>query len=192
MLDINTQDNDFLEDAIALNPYRSKDRRLRAMNNCLFDEITPLIKVSSKHRQKEALKTVLINLYQAREVGKPVRYSRDKSRYTRDRRYGMLYFKYHRLIPIIDALETLGYIEQREGFYYHDDEQGKQTRMWGTDRLWSLFQEHRLSQPVFFRCEPDGGGESVILRNDKKDDIGYRETTETRRMRVDLNHYNDL
>ncbi len=190
MLDFNTQDSDWLEDAISLNTYRSKSRRLRALDNRLFDEIAPLIKVSSKYRQKEALKTILINLFKANQLGKPVRYSRDKSRYTRDRRYGQLHFKYDRLIPIIDVLEQLGYIEQKNGFFIQDGEHGRQTRMWGTDKLWALFSEHRLTQPGFFRFEPAGGGESIILRNDLKQDIKYRETTQTRQMREDLERYN--
>jgi len=192
MLDINTQDTDWLEDATPLDAYRSKSRRLRRLVNWLFALIAPLIRVSSKYRQKEALKTILINLFVARRLDKPVRYSRDRSWYTRDRRYGMLFFKYDRLIPIIDAMEDLGFIKQKEGFFIRDGEHGRQTRMWGTDKLWSLFGEHRLSHPVFFQVEPAGGGEGVILRNELKQDIGYRETRQTRRMRDDLKRYNAL
>lgn len=190
MLDFNTQDSDWLEDAIPLDVYRSKSRRLKRLVNHLFAEITPLIRVSSKSRQKEALKPILINLFQANQLGKPVRYSRDRSRYTGDRRYGQLHFKYARLIPIVDALEQLGYIEQKTGFFLQDGEYGRQTRMWGTDKLWSLFSEHRLSLPGFFRFRPAGGGENIILRNNLKQNIGYRETRQTRLMREDLDRYN--
>ena len=79
-----------------------------------------MIKVSSKSRLKEALKTILINLFIAKQLGKPVRYSRDRSWYTRDSKYGMLFFKYDRIIPIIDAMEDLGFIEQKEGFFIRD------------------------------------------------------------------------
>ena len=190
MLDFNTQDRDWLEDAIPLDTYRSKSRRLRRLVNHLFAIIATLIRVSSKYRQKEALKSILINLFVARRLDKPVRYSRDRSWYTRDRRYGQLHFKYDRLIPIIDAMEALGYIEQKEGFFIRDGEHGRQTRMWGTDKLWSLFSKHRLSHPGFFRCEPAGGGENIIQRNELKQDIGYRETRQTRQMRGDLTRYN--
>lgn len=191
MLDFNTQDSDWLEDAVPLDVYRSKDRRLRRLVNHLFAEISPLIRVSSKYRQKEALKTILINLFQANQLGKPVRYSRDRSWYTRDRRYGQLHNKYDRIMPIVDSLGALGYIEQSGYYFDHEDKKrGKQTRMWGTDKLWSLFSEHRLSLPGFFRFEHAGGGENIILRNDLKQNIGYRETRKTSRMRADLDRYN--
>jgi len=188
MLDIKNTDRDWLEDAISLNAYRSKSRRLKSLVNNLFDEIAPLIKVSSRSRQKDALKTILINLSVAHNLDKPVRYSRDRNRYTRDRRYGQLHFKYDRLIPIIDALERLGYIEQSSFYFGHDDDDdGRQTRMWATDKLWS---DYNLSRPGFFQCEPAGGGESIILRNELKQEIGYRETTLTHQMREDLDRCN--
>ena len=127
-----------------MNVLRSSSARVRALVDALFAEVAPLITVSSKARQKEALKTVLLNLLRADRLDRPVRYSRDKNRYQRDRRYGMLFFKYDRLIPIIDALAQQGYIEQSS--YYNDpndDRGGLQTRMWGTDRLWTLCREHR-------------------------------------------------
>ncbi|RZB33809.1 MAG: hypothetical protein SRB2_03645 [Desulfobacteraceae bacterium Eth-SRB2] len=184
------QTRDWLNDAMPLDVFQSSSLRLRRLVNRLFDTIIPLIKVSSKSRQKEALKIVLINLYQANQLDKPVRYSRDKNSYTRDRRYGQLFFKYDRIIPIIDGLERLGYIEQSTFYFDHENEEGKQTRMWGTETLWSLFREHRIPQSALFIPEQAQRNEIIILRNESKKDIGYRETRQIRRMREDLERYN--
>jgi hypothetical protein len=187
-----TEKRYWLEDAICLEVHRSKSSRLRRLVDYLFDEITPLIKVSSKSRQKTVLKTILLSLYQAREVNKPVRYSRNKNHYTRNRRYGQLFFKFDRIIPIIDALEHLDYVEQKSGFYIQDQEDGRQTRMWGTDNLWRLFTDFGLHQPVFFKPDAPGGDEEVILRNDKKQHVAYSDNPTIQQMRRDLKRYNDF
>ena len=189
---LNCNKKDWLKDAVPMDAALSSSRRLRSLVDALFEEITPLIKVSSKSRQKEALKTTLVNLIRAHQLDKPVRYSRDKNRYTKDRRYGKLYFKYDRLIPIINELEKLGYIEQSSFYFDRDKKEGRQTRMWGTDKLWTLCQEHRMFQPFPIIPELLEDEEIIILRNENKQDIGYRETNQTRQMREDLERYNDL
>ena len=183
------KNNNDWDNTISLTAYNFKSLKLRGLVNQLLEEITPLIKVSSKHRQKEALKTILINLFQAHILDKMVRYSRDSNWYNHDRRYGKLYFKYSRLIPLIDALETLGYIDQKAGFYYNEDGQGKQTRMWATDKLISLFSTYHLTNSSFIP-EKDNGDETIFLRNKKKQNIGYPETKQTRKMREYLECYN--
>jgi len=189
---LNCNEKDWLKDAVPMDAALSSSRRLRSLVDALFEEITPLIKVSSKSRQKEALKTTLINLIRADQLDKPVRYSRDKNRYTKDRRYGKLHFKYDRLIPIINELENLGYIEQSSFYFDHEKKEGLQTRMWGTNKLWTLCQEHRLIQSLPIIPELPEDEEIIILRNEDKQDIGYRETPQTRQMREDLERYNDL
>jgi hypothetical protein len=189
---LNFNKKDWLKDAVSMDTARSSSLRLRCLVEALFEEITPLIKVSSKSRQKEALKTTLMNLIRAHQLDKPIRYSRDKNRYTRDRRYGKLHFKYDRLIPIIRELENLGYIEQSSFYFDHEKKEGLQTRMWGTDKLWTLCQEYRLIQSLPLIPELPEDEEIIILRNEDKQDIGYRETPQTQQMREDLERYNDL
>ncbi|GAB6909328.1 hypothetical protein JCM12296A_51710 [Desulfosarcina cetonica] len=159
--------------------------------DAVFEEIASLMKVSSRPRQMEALQTILLNLIHAHHLDKPVRYSRDKNRYTRDRRYRLDHYTYDRLIPIIDALERLGYIEQSS--HYNDpesDKYGLQTRMWGTDRLWARVREYGLTHPFGTAPRLPEEKEVIVLRNEDKQDVGYRETRQTRQMRDDLERYN--
>ena len=182
----------WLEDAVPLNVYGSKSRRMRGLVNRVYEEVATVIKVSNKGKTKDAIKTVLINLWFAKFMGKPVRYSRDRSAYKKDRRYGQLFFKYDRMVPAIDALERLGYIQQANGFYVSDEGHGRQSRMWATPRLWQHFFTHRLREPDFFHVKrPE---EVIILRDATrfKHEVGYANTPPINRLRTDLERYNDF
>jgi len=193
MKNLDYNKKDWLEDAVPMDKALSSSKKLRQLVDTLFEEIKILIKVSSKSRQKEALKTIMMNLIRAHQLNRPVRYARDKNKYTRDRRYGKLYFKYDRLIPIIDAMEGLGYIEQSSFYFDHEKKgEGLQTRMWSTDKLWSLCQEYRLLQAFPLVPELPEDEEIIILRDEDGKEIGYRETKQTRQMREDLKNYNNF
>lgn len=191
--DLPRDGKDWLADAVKMRPMESSSRSLGAFVDALFKEIAQLLKVSSQPRQMEALRTILLNLIHAHHLDKPVRYSRDKNRYTRDRRYGLRHYTYDRLIPMIDALQRLGYIEQSS--YYKDpvdDRYGLQTRMWGTGRLWARIREFGLTHPFGPAPKQPEEKEVIILRNKDKQDIGYRETRQTKQMREDLERYNEF
>lgn len=180
----------WIENALSINVYASKSKRLRGLVDRIYDEVAMAIKVSNMSKIKDAIKTVLINLWFARFMGKPVKYSRDKSAYSRHRRYGQLFFKYDRMIPVIDALEHLGYIEQRHGFYVPDKGYGRQSRIWATPMLWQHFYTHRLGEPNFFQVrQPE---EVIILRNNSryKKEIGYPNTPDIIQQRMELEKYN--
>ena len=105
------------ENSIELTVYASDSLRLGLLANKVFNEVSKKIKISNKYRTKEAIKTILINLWIGKQMDAPIRYSRNKNNYVSDRRYGKLFFKYNRIIPVIDALEDLGYIHQKKGVY---------------------------------------------------------------------------
>ena len=162
----------------------------RGIVDKVFGEVSGLINISSPKRSRDALKTVLLNLWVSYLMGAPVRYSRRKNSYVRDSRYGQLFMKFDRLIPIIDALEQLGYINQQGGWQDRDTGVRRQTRMWGTGKLWHLFKRSGLmDRHIVLPPEP---GELIILRDADKREIGYRETPQTRKQREQLQHYNQF
>jgi len=173
--------------------YNSTSNSLKNLVNALFDEIVDKtgLKIKSLKRGKQALKAVLINLWLANLLGMPVRYSRDKSAYSHNRKYGKLYFKYHTLLPVIDALFSLGYIEEKKGrSTYEDKKKGYQTRIWPTPALIGLFIDYQLILPNFFQ-KPEA--EELIIKKDKsKKLVGYREDKNTNQMREDLEYYNEF
>ena len=181
---------DWLKDALFLNAYWSDSPEFRGIVDKVFDEVSGLIKISSPKRSRDALKTVLLNLWVSYLMGAPVRYSRRKNSYVRDSRYGQLFMKFDRLIPIIDALEQLGYINQQGGWQDRDTGVRRQTRMWGTRKLWHLFKRSGLmDRHIVLPPEPE---ELIILRDADKREIGYRETPQTRKQREQLQHYNQF
>jgi hypothetical protein len=181
---------DWLEEAIFLNVYWSDSPEFRNIVDKLFDKVSERIKIQSKKRSKEALKTVLLNLWVTFLMGAPVRYSRRKNNYVRNSRYGQLFMKRDRLIPLIDTLERLGYINQQGGFLDRDTGVGRQTRMWGTTKLWNLFRRFGLMDESFvLPAEPE---ELIILRDNDKREIGYRDTPQIRKQREQLEQYNQF
>ena len=115
-----TSEANWLENAINLDVYGSVSPQLKALADKIFDEVSKKIKVIKKSRIKDALKTIIANLWQGKQMDAPIRYSRNKNKWVRNSRYGKLFFTYHRFIPVIDALEDLGYIHQKKGIYNSD------------------------------------------------------------------------
>ena len=148
----------WLEDAVPLNVYGSKSKRLRGLVNRVYEEVATVIKVSNMSKTKDAIKTVLINLWFAKFMGKPVRYSRDRSAYAKDRRYGQLFFKYDRMVPVIDALERLGYIEQANGFYVSDEGRGPSKPDVGNTQALATLLYSSAEGAGFLPCQTAGGG----------------------------------
>ena len=99
---------DWLKEALFLNVYWSDSPEFRDIVDKVFGEVSGLIKISNKTKSRDALKTVLLNLWVSYLMGAPVRYSRRKNNYVRDSRYGQLFMKFDCLIPLIDALVRLG------------------------------------------------------------------------------------
>ncbi|MFA5903594.1 MAG: hypothetical protein WC836_06625 [Desulfobacula sp.] len=185
-----TDSSVWLTDALPLEVYSSKSKRVRALVDDIYAEICLKIEVSSPARTKEAIKTVLINLWIGASFNRPVRYSRDRGAFSSPRRYGQLFFKYDRFIPVIDTLSGLGYIQQKIGFFIFDKDVGFQTRMWATKSLIKRFEDVGLCECGFFNEEKPK--EPIILKDDKKDKIQYPETPKISKMRAQVERYNNF
>lgn len=191
--------NQWLYYALDFDVYNSKDSRLRQLVDRIYGEIKAYRTLCSQpSKKKQALKTVLINLWKANDLGKPVKYSRDRSDYQRANRYNDLFFKYNTLIPVIDALEDHGYINQRNGrSRYEDRTQGFQARMWATPLLVGLFQEYKLVDTNFY-YKPETADIIRLFKKEKLDNkknpkkiaVNFRETKLIRQIQEDLIRYN--
>ena len=141
-------------------------------------------------RVKQTTKVIILNLYLAYLLGVPVRYSRNRNRYGIHKRYGMVFFKYSRVIACIDALQVLGLIKKKKGFYDRRKNIGRESRIWATPELISFFHQvnlHRQEQVI-----PEPRQEIIELRNEAKKPIGYADTKKNRRMRDNLESYNNF
>ena len=194
----------WLEDAIPFNAALVKaEPKIMVIVENLFPAIIKFIidhkKIkkpytpNNKSRIKYTCKAVLFNLYLAYLVGSPVRYTRNASQYGRARRYGQLFFKYDRLIPVIAAFEHLGLIQHRMGRYDRDKELGRQSRMWASEKLVAMFNKVTQGYPCqVFAEEPV---EPVVLKDTKENNkklIDYIDTPATNLIRNNLKYYNDF
>jgi len=192
---------DWLEDAIPLNAALIKaEPKIMSIIESLFPAIFELIKHGDRIKKpntanggtriKYTCKAILFNLYLAYLVGSPVRYARDGNRYTRARRYGRLFFKYERVVPIVAAFEDLGLIHHRCGRYDREKSLGRQARMWASEKLVAMFNKVTKGYPhQVFSEDPE---EPVVLRNENKKEIDYIDTPATILIRKNLNQYNDF
>jgi len=115
------------------------DPDIQALIDEILNEIMAIKKISNKSRAREALKKVILNLIHAEILKGCIRIPRDKNRYSDHRMYDMLWFKYDRLIPIVDGLIELGYVEHLNGYWDKEKKRGFQSKIWASDRLRSRF-----------------------------------------------------
>ena len=133
----------WLEHALPFDIWIGSDRRtVKDARDYIFKEIGEDKKyirsnVQSKYRDREALLIILINLWIGLFVGRPIRVSMDANLYSRNQRYGKLWFKYSRMRRLLEKLERHGYIEKKPGF---KDKYGRQTRIWVTVKLIRIFR----------------------------------------------------
>lgn len=182
----------WLEDALEIDIYLGSIMpQSKAAVEILFRAVsTKLTNIRNKPRHKEALKLVILNLYVGWCLGKPIRYSRNKSNYRHHKRYALLHFKFDRILPLIDALTELGYVQQTIGNYDNKREFGRQSRMWATPKLIMLFQSNDFDHPdVIQKMHPV---ETIQLKDDSKRLIDYREEPFITEMRNNLTEYNDF
>lgn len=195
----------WLEDALPLEAaWISTVPEIREIAEIITEELIESIKASgslkkleskkSLSKLKEAIKIVLLNLYRAFLLGRPIRYSRDRSYYSLDRRYGKIYMKYDRILAVVDSLRDCGYIHQKEAFRDLGKQFGRQTRIWASPMLLELFETMLFKHmKIFVKEERE---ELIELRGKKASKkerprpIPYQDTTETESMRENLRLYN--
>lgn len=184
----------WLNRAIPLDIYLEAPRELmNDITNELFNEVIERLGPKRNHnRLRSALKSIIINIYTAYTINAPLRYSRSKDDYAEGRRYGKLYFKHSRIIPLFDALIALSYIHQKRGYQINGE--GHQTRAWATSKLIQLFHKFGMEK-IDIRKEPKE--ELVVLnitkgegKKAKKVKVPYKDTEQTRSCRSNLEEYN--
>lgn len=139
-------------------------------------------------KSKETLKLILINLHAAYQGSVAVRYSRRPAYYTRRNRYGKIYFKFDRVIPIIDRLLELSYLNTKKAVYDSDkDDFRRQPRIWASDNLLDLFERYGMVAAEV-RKEPPSVDELIILKNAAKEPIDI----DLKEQRVSIKKFNQM
>jgi len=190
----------FFENAIELDTYLISDYpEVKNLADRLFQELINIDPrrartKTEEYRSKETLKIILINLIVAHDMAVAVRYPRRKSRYTGNSRYARLYFKYNRVIPIIDTLVDMGYVDTWKGYQNWEDQIRRESRMATSSRLIELFHEFNILTLDYIGVSPPNIEDLVQLRDEKENDLTFDDEYKKKRdtMIKDLARYNEF
>ena len=168
----------------------SQSEAIQQLTDDLLGEISSCISIQSRRRSREALKKVLLNLIHNEITCGCIRYSRNKNDYALHRRYGRLWLKYDRLIPLINALIELEYVESLNGSWNKEKKFGLQSKIWSSPKFIEIMIEYLMGEcytDILDREEPD---QLIQMKNEKKKLIQYDETKSITRWRDELKQYN--
>ena len=140
--------------------------------------------------KKKHLKVVLLDLYVAwsHDPDLKIAFSRNVNDYKPKSRYNSLFIS-KLTIDVVDQLIEAEFVEQAIGYYDREKGRGKRSRFWPTDALIEKFKEAKFGP---FDIGDHVDRESIILRDEDKDDVPYDDTDDTERMRAILKNYNTL
>lgn len=143
-------------------------------------------------RRKKALRILILDSY-LRWLEDPsgsLAYSRNKNFYVIPERYNPAGIGYEPIISMVDGLADLGYVETKKGFLNRAIGYGRLSRLVTKPKLISLLEkQHNVDGSMI--CVHKNA-ETVVLRNQKKKDVGYNDTRFTRASRLLLTDYNKL
>jgi hypothetical protein len=89
----------------------------------------------------------------------------------------------------VDILVEAGLVHQADGFFDHKTRVGRVSRVWATEKL---AEEFKVAVHLRFGISNHEDRETVILRDEEKQDVEYEDTNQTKAMRSLLKRYNDL
>ena len=161
--------------------------------NVFVNEIYSLLSsIQGNERiNKKLLKVVLLDLYVAwcTDPELMIMFSRDNNAYKAKSRYNEIHIG-KKVIGVVNNLVNEGIIEEKRGFKDRIHGIGFQSRLWASLALKEKFKSARFHQFQF--CDHEGR-ESIVLRDNKKEDIEvYTDNAVTKYSRSLLADYNTL
>ncbi len=163
-----------------------------------------------KRRKKKALNNIICNLLSAYRYNQMLCISRDRTKYSIPKIYGMDHYTYAFIIKYgVDAFEKTGYVYQEKGYFDIPRNEREITRICATDRLINEYytfsnvsdENYKLVQnrvtgsniiciePIFKKLRY---ATPIQLKNEDKKLISYLPVRKIRQMRDNLNEYNSL
>jgi hypothetical protein len=203
-----TQWADWLNTSIPFSVWKwSNKKHIEDARDFIFKDIGETYRVSKdKAKDRSMLLVFLLNLWVGFCVGSPIKISLNANKYSKNGVYGRVFFTYKRTIRLLEELERRGYVQHAIGYFTEED--SRETRIWGTEKLIRLFVEEYKFQPVG-DVITEYPTELVQLRNEvkrtvlnKKTDkkitvtdhipVKFEDTESTLQMQKNLESYNAL
>jgi hypothetical protein len=174
--------------AIFLRPKRRlSKKRMEPILNKLMKVLK--IKGYKLNLRKEALNSILANLFLANLIGIPIKYYKKAEGYSYLKKYKYAFFTRKIILPIIISLEQKGYISEKAGYHSKDNPNNRKLpRIWARPKLINLLKKGYISIKKDLEDEEFLDEIIINITNDKgeKRPIEYEETDEISHMRKNL------
>ena len=183
--------NEWLNSAFHLDIYHSSGLPgFTHLNNHIFEQICKNRRIHKKRRSKDTLRLILLNLWVSYYCGRPVMYPRRPAEYQRGERYNLIYYRYNRVVGMMDALRDLDYITQYPGYYNRKHGIRHRTRAFAKESLAKLFEEFIPFN--FDVVDPQPPERIIQLRDENKNGVDYQQSDFTEKIHYNLRLYNEL
>lgn len=178
--------------------------QVKAVCDALFDEVlafrkaqNPKARSVKPDKVKKHLRVLLVDLYVASQGLNPWRgVSKHKEDYReKGSRYRRIFLTYDFLIPLINDLDVLGYVEQVRGFKDKTTGKGFRTRIKARPHLIDLIEAPKfgigevIAQKGLIDLvtdNPEATRELIILRDKNRKPVEYEDNDATNRVRHNL------
>ena len=139
---------------------------------------------------KKLLKVLLLDLYVAWSADPDlmIMFSKNNNSYKAKSRYNELHIG-KTIIKIVEGLVSNKIIEIKDGFNDRVKGIGFQSRIWASDDLKAKFTKVKFNQ---FQIQSHSERETIVLRDENKQPVEYKDTETVLGMREVLSDYNNL
>ena len=159
----------------------------------LSSELRQTKAASKTHRRnlERSIRSILSNLLynHGQNPETYTAFGRTDKFYPKAIRYNPFQIKLRGIVAVADGLIQLGYVDYKVGFINPDYGYTRLSRLRAKTKLIEMLERRAGLTPSHIQIYVSA--ESIILRDENKRDIDYRETNETRRMREHLSRYNE-
>ena len=139
---------------------------------------------------KKLVKVIILDLYVAwcADTDLMIMFSKDNNSYKAKSRYNELHIG-KTIIKIVEGLVSNKIIEIKDGFNDRVKGIGFQSRIWASDTLKTKFRKAKFNQ---FQIQSHSEREPIVLRDENKQPVEYKDTETVSEMREVLSDYNNL
>ena len=139
---------------------------------------------------KKLVKVIILDLYVAwcADTDLMIMFSKDNNSYKAKSRYNELHIG-KTIIKIVEGLVSNKIIEIKDGFNDRVKGIGFQSRIWASDALKTKFKKAKFNQ---FQIQSHSERETIVLRDENKQPVEYKDTETVSEMREVLSDYNKV
>ena len=160
----------------------------------LEDEIGPRLKHlmrkrRSRHSVRDHIKVFVLDLYIAwcHDPLLCLAYSRRPESYGTGTRHKEIHLRYEKVKGVADALEELGYVEQKQGFLNRETGISRRTRIHAKAKLIALIQRHQIKREMAYRARDE-----IVMRDREKNDVNPSHRATAKRLAARVKRINAM